>query len=416
MDRQLKKRKWPPKKIAGLAIISIFVFLILYTFIFGDRSSKLNVKKERITISEVTKGPFKEFIPVIGTVLPIETVYLDAEEGGRVEKKFIEAGIFIEQGQEILQLGNTNLLLSIMFREAEFFEQSNNLRNTRLLMEQSRLNLKSQLVNFEYQTLKLKRQYERQKELASKNLISNEEFENTKDEYEYHLKSKSLAIETYKQDSLFRHVQIEQLEGNIARMQSNLKVVKQKLESLTIDAPISGHLTSLYAEIGESKQPGDRIGQIDVLDSFKVRVGIDEHYIARIEKDKFGTFDFSDKSYQLSIHRVYLEVIDGKFEVDMVFTGKTPEGIRRGQTFHIRLDLSDLTEAILLPVGGFYQKTGGRWVYILDKSGDFAIKKNIRINRSNSEMYEIVSGLAPGDRVITSSYDNFGDKDKLILK
>ena len=416
MDRAIKKKKFPPKKIAGLTILSIFVFIILYTLIFGDKSSKLNVKKERITISEVTKGPFKEFIPVIGTVLPIETFYLDAEEGGRVEKKFIEAGTHIEKGQQILQLGNTNLLLNIMFREAEFFEQSNNLRNTRLLMEQNRITLKSQLANIEYQTLKLKRQYDRHKDLADKKLISSEEFENTKDEYEYYIKRKDLAIETYKQDSLFRHVQIQQLETSLSRMQSNLEVVKQKLESLTIKAPISGHLTSLYAEIGESKMPGNRIGQIDVLDSFKVRVGIDEHYIARIEKDKFGTFDFANRTYLLSIHRIYLEVIDGKFEVDMVFAGKTPDGIRRGQTFHIRLDLSDLTEAILLPVGGFYQKTGGRWIYILDKSGDFAIKKNIRINRSNSEMYEIISGLSPGDRVITSSYDNFGDKDKLILK
>jgi len=416
MDRPIKKKNFTPQKIAVLVIISIFVFLILYSLIFGDRSSKLNVKKERITISEVTRGPFKEFIPVIGTVLPIQTVYLDAVEGGRVEKKFIEAGTFVEKGQEILQLGNTNLLLNIMFREAEFFEQSNNLRTTRLLMEQNRLTLKTQLADLEYQTLKLKRQYERHKDLVSKKLISTEEFENTKDEYEYYVKRKDLAIETYKQDSLFRNVQIKQLETSLTRMQSNLKVVKQKLESLVITAPISGHLTSLYAEIGESKMPGNRIGQIDVLDSFKVRVGIDEHYIARIEKDKFGSFDFSDKSYHLSIHRIYLEVIDGKFEVDMVFAGKTPAGIRRGQTFHIRLDLSDLTEAILLPVGGFYQKTGGRWVYILDESGDFAYKKQIRINRSNSEMYEIISGLQPGDRVITSSYDNFGDKDKLILK
>ena len=185
---------------------------------------------------------------------------------------------------------------------------------------------------------------------------------------------------------------------------------------MTIKAPITGHLTSLHAEIGESKKPGDRIGKIDVLDSFKVRVAIDEHYIARIEENRFGTFDFDNRTFKLKVHRIYLEVTDGKFEVDMVFINQTPLAIRRGMSLHIRLDLGDLTEAILLPVGGFYQKTGGQWVYIIDESGDFAYKKKIRINRSNSEMYEIVSGLNPGDQVITSSYDNFGDKDKLILK
>jgi HlyD family secretion protein len=303
-----------------------------------------------------------------------------------------------------------------MFREAEFFEQSNNLRTTRLLMEQNRLNLKSQLNNLDYQVLHFQRQHERNEELLKQNLISQKDYEDIKDQYEYYLKSKGLAIETYKQDSLFRQIQIQQLEANLARMQSNLDVVKQKLESLIIKAPIAGHLTSLHAEIGQTKMPGDQIGKIDVLDSFKVRVEIDEHYIARIEKDRFGSFDFANSTYKLKVHRIYLEVTDGRFEADMVFVGKTPSDVRRGMSLHIRLDLGDLTEAILLPVGGFYQNTGGQWVYILDKSGDFAYKKKIRINRSNTDYYEIVEGLVPGEKVITSSYDNFGDKDKLMLK
>ncbi|OQX95553.1 hypothetical protein B6I21_04815 [candidate division KSB1 bacterium 4572_119] len=416
MDRQLKKKKWTLKKITSIVFISIFLLVIFYTIFFGDRSTKLNVKKERITISTVTKGPFKEFIPVIGTVIPIQTIYLDAEEGGRIEERFVEAGTFVKEDQNLVRLGNTNLLLNIMFREAEFYEQSNNLRTTRLMMEQNRLNLKAQLADLEYQTLRLKRQHDRNVDLLEKNLISKKDYEDVKDEYDYYNKRVALAVNTYKQDSLFRATQIEQLESSLTRMQNNLEIVKKKLERLTIKAPITGHLTSLHAEIGESKKPGDRIGKIDVLDSFKVRVAIDEHYIARIEENRFGTFDFDNRTFKLKVHRIYLEVTDGKFEVDMVFINQTPLAIRRGMSLHIRLDLGDLTEAILLPVGGFYQKTGGQWVYIIDESGDFAYKKKIRINRSNSEMYEIVSGLNPGDQVITSSYDNFGDKDKLILK
>ena len=303
-----------------------------------------------------------------------------------------------------------------MFRVAEFFEQSNNLRTTRLLMEQNRLNLKSQLNNLNYQVLRFERQQKRNEELLKKNLISQKEFEDTDDQYNFYLTSKELAIETYRQDSLFRQVQIEQLEANLTRMQSNLEVVKQKLESLVIKAPIAGHLTSLNAEVGQTKMPGDQIGKIDVLDSFKVRVEIDEHYIARIEKDQFGSFDFANNTYKLKVHRIYLEVTNGRFEADMVFEGKTPLDIRRGMSLHIRLDLGDLTEAILLPVGAFYQQTGGQWIYILDKSEGFATKRNIRINRSNIDYYEIVAGLQPGEKVITSSYDNFGDKDKLIFK
>lgn len=416
MDRPIPKKKWTLKKIAAIVLITLFAVFVIYTMFLSDRSSKLNVKRERITISTVEIEPFKEFIPVIGTVLPIQTVYLDAIEGGRVETRFVEAGTFVEKGTEILKLGNTNLLLNIMFREAELFEQSNNLRTTRLLMEQNRLSLKAQLVDLEYNKAKLEKQYQRKKELAEKSLISDEEFELARDEYRYYEKRLDLAYDSYQQDSLFRAAQINQLEASLERMQTNLEVVKQKMESLTIKAPISGHLTSLNAEIGESKQPGERLGKIDVLDSFKVRVEIDEHYIARIDDGQMGRFDFSNKTYQLKVYRIYMEVDAGKFEVDMVFAGRTPDGIRRGQTLHIRLDLSDLTEAILLPVGGFYQKTGGQWVYILDKSGSYAYKQKIKIGRYNTEVYEVLDGLKHGDKVITSSYDNFGDKDRLILK
>jgi len=416
MDRVIQKKKWPPKKIAAVSAAGVFLCFILYSFMFGDNSSKLNVETEKITISEVARGPFQEFIPVTGTVLPIKTIYLDAIEGGRVEKRFIEAGTFVKEGDVILQLANTNLLLDIMYREAQFFEQSNNLRNTRLLMEQNSLNLRRELTEIDYQIQRLQRAHERAKELVKKNLISQQEYEVAQNDHEYYLKRKELAIQSFKQDSLFRQAQIENLESSLARMQANLGVVKQKLESLYIKAPATGQLTSLNAEIGESKNPGERVGQVDILDGFKVRAGIDEHYLSRINIGQTGEFDFAGKTYKLISKKVFPEIRDGRFDVDLEFEGKEPEGIRRGQTLHIRFELGDLSEATLLARGGFYQKTGGQWVYVLAGSGDFATKRAIRLGRQNPQVFEVLEGLDPGEKVITSSYDSFGDIDKLILK
>lgn len=416
MDRKIAKKKWPPKKIVLYAVGGTIVLFLLYNLIFGDSRSKLNVKSERLTISTVSLGPFQEFIPVTGNVVPIKTVYLDAVEGGRVELKYIEEGALVTTGDEILKLDNTNLHLDIMYREAELFQQINNLRNTRLEMERTRLNLKRQIVELEYQIAKQKRLYYRSKEMNGKQLISQQEFEEIRDQYMYLLKSKELTLETHKQDSIFRKAQIEQLEVSVRRMQANLEIIKTKLENLVIKAPITGQLTSLIAEIGESKAPGERLGQIDVLDSFKVRVDVDEFYIARIEIGKTGEFDFAGSTFKAEIRKIYPEVQSGRFAVDMYFTDEVPQGIRRGLTLHIRLALGDLSEATLLARGGFYQKTGGQWIYVVDKSGNYAIKRSIKIGRQNPQYFEVLSGLAPGEKVITSSYETFGDNEKLVLK
>lgn len=416
MDRAIEKRKWPPKKIASILGIAAFVTFVVYNFVFGDRSSKLNVNREKITISTVARGPFQEFIPVTGNVLPIKTIYLDAVEGGRVEKKFIEAGTFVEEGDPILRLGNTNLLLDIMFREAEFYQQQNNLRNTRLEMDRYRLQIQADLVEINYQIASLERRYQRSKDLVAKNFISEEEFDQVKNDYEYNLKRKELSLATYKQDSLFRATQITQLESSLDRMRNNLDVVNEKLENLILRAPVSGQLTSLNAEIGESKQAGERLGQVDILDGFKVRAGIDEHYLARINIGLSGEFDFAGDTYKLVTKKIFPEIQNGRFDVDLEFVKREPEGIRRGQTVHIRLALGDLSEATLLARGGFYQKTGGQWVYAVDPSGDFAIRKDISLGRYNTQVYEVLVGLEPGDKVITSNYDSFGDIDKLILQ
>lgn len=415
MDRKLEKKKWPPKKIAGIAGGTLLGLFIIYQIAFSDSSSRLKVSTERLVVSVVKRGEFQEFIPVIGTVIPIKTIYLDAIEGGSVEHLFLEAGSYVEQGDPILRLANTNLLLDIMYREAELFQQSNNLRNTRLAMEENRLALKAQLIELDYRIKQSRRDYNTQKELADKSLIAQQQFEAAEDEYNYLLATRELTLESHKQDSIFREVQLTQLEESLVRMEANLEVVKQNLDNLTIKAPVSGQLTSLNAEIGESKTRGERLGQIDVLDGFKLRVDIDEYYISRVSIGQQGTFTFAGKEYMLQVSKVYPEVINGRFEVDMEFTGEEPEGIRRGQSQHIRLELGDPAEALLLARGGFFQKTGGQWVYLLDESGNLAVKQPIRLGRQNTDVFEVLEGLKPGDQVITSSYDTFGDIDKLVL-
>ena len=416
MDRKIDKKKWPPKKIASLAAVGLFVILVLYVFLFRLSKSTLNVKTERITISTVTRGPFQEFIPIMGNVLPINTFYLNAVEGGRVEEIYLEAGTLVKEGDGILRLANTNLLLDIMWREAELFQQSNNLRNTRLSMEQYRLRLNQDLAEINNQLRQQKRTYERYKELVKDNLISKHEYELAKDQYEYLIKKKELTIESQRNDLEFRLGQIDALEASLKRMQDNLEIVKQKQDNLTIRAPVSGHLTALNAEIGQSKSPGQPLGQIDVLEGFRVRAAIDEHYIARIETGRTGEFDFAGKSYGLVVKKIYPEVIDGRFEVDMEFVDGGPEEITRGQTLHIRLELGDISEAILLPRGGFYQTTGGNWAYVVDESENVATKRKIRLGRQNPQVFEVLEGLGPGDRVITSSYESFGNMDRLVLK
>ncbi|MBD3375147.1 HlyD family efflux transporter periplasmic adaptor subunit [candidate division KSB1 bacterium] len=416
MDRIIKKKKWAPKKIALYGLPSLFILIMIWSIGFGDHSSKLNVRTDRITLSTVRQDEFQEFIPVTGTVIPIRTIYLDAVEGGRVDTLFLEAGSMVDQGDKILKLVNTNLVLDIMYREAELFEQSNNLRNTRLAMEQHRLDLQAQLIELNYNIKKQERAFERAKELRNKELISDKEFEETHDTFEYLLKKRGITLETHKQDSIYRAVQIMQLEASLDRMQENLEIVRRNVENLTLRAPVTGQLTSLNAEIGESKNRGERLGQIDVLDGFKIRAQVDEHYIARIQPGQSGEFTFDGQTHTLIIRKVYPEVIDGRFEVDMEFTDQEPRGIRRGQTVHIRLALGDLSEAILLARGGFFNSTGGQWVFKLDSDGQTARRTPVRIGRQNTQDYEILDGLKPGDRVITSSYENFGEMQVLVLK
>jgi HlyD family secretion protein len=416
MDQIIKKKKWPRRRIITYASAGTFVLLILYMLIFQTNRSTLNVEIEKLTVSTVQRGPFQEFIPVMGEVLPVQTIFLDVEEGGLVEKIYMEAGSALKKGDKILKLSNTSLLMDIMYREAELFQQINNLRNTRLLFEQSRLALERDLADLDFQVEKQKRKYESYQSLYDEKLVSRHDFEDTRDEYAMTQNKRRLTAESQEKDLDYRQQQILQLEDAVKRMEENLKIAKGKLDNLTLRAPITGILTSLQAEPGQSKSPGERLGQIDAPEGFKARAGIDEFYIDRIQKGKPGQFELSGDTYRMVVSRVYPEVKDGKFSVDLEFPGRQAPGIRRGQTLHIRLELSDVAEALLLPRGGFFQKTGGNWAFVIEAGGKTAVKREIRLGRQNPDVFEVLGGLTAGERVITSSYDNFGDNERLVLE
>jgi HlyD family secretion protein len=416
MDKTIARKKWPPKKIAFLAAAVLFLVFVIYVFFFKFRVSSLNVEKERITISTVTKGPFQEYIAVIGNVLPRFTQELSAVEGGTVEEKYIEAGTMVKKGDRILKLNNSNLVLDIMWREADFFNASNNLRSTRLSMEQYKMSLRKEMNDVDNALQQQKRTYERSAEMIKGDLISQHEYELAKDQYEYLLKKKEITIDSQKNDLEFRQIQLEALDETVKRLQESLNLAKKRLDNLVVRAPVSGFLTSLDAEVGQSKMNGIRLGQIDVLDGYKVRAQIDENYLPRVQAGKSGNFELADKTYRVIVRKVFPEVREGRFEVDLDFVDKQPEGITRGQSYHIQLNLSDVSESLLVAKGGFYNTTGGNWVFVLDPSGSFAGKKPIKIGRQNTAEYEVLEGLKPGDRVVTSSYESYGTVDRLILK
>ncbi len=416
MDRKIEKKKWPLMRIIKYSAIGIFVLVVGYLLLFQTGGSSLNVKRERLTISTVKKGPFQEFIPIIGNVLPHKTHYLDPAIGGRVETIYLRAGAKVNKGDKILKLSNTNLLMTLLNNEAQINRASNDLRATRLQLERNRLDLKRRRAEADYFLKRIKTRYERNKILFKENYISKQEFDDFQDEFEYQKKNRELTIESQEQDLKFSEEQVRQLETSVGRMEENLKLLNEQLENLTIKAPISGHLTSLVAEVGQSIAQGIRLGQIDDVEGFKVRAQIDEHYINRVEAGRVGEFDFSGNTYQLKIHQVFPEVREGRFEVDLMFDGQEAPGITRGLTLHIRLQLSELSEAILVARGGFYQTTGGNWAYILDESGEYATKRKIRLGRQNPQFFEVLEGLKPGEKVVTSSYENYGDMERLVLK
>lgn len=415
MDRKIEKKRLTKKKIIAFASIGVSLFFALYTFFLSDSSKTLNVEKERITISVVKKSPFQEFIPVTGTVEPIKSIYLDLSEGGKVVEKYVQEGALLNVGDPIMKLDNPNLSLQVMSTQSSFLQAESYARQTRLTFEQNLLNKQDQLLNANLNLLEQERHYNNNKVLFEKGLIAKNDYEKSRDTYETTLKSKDLLMEVLKRDSLTFLQLIKQTETNAEMSKRYLSLVKDQLENLTVRAPIKGQLTSLDAEIGQSVNNGYRIGQIDNNDSFKVRVEIDEHYIARIGEGQIGEYEFDKKTYTLKIKTVYPQVTNGRFYVDMIFIGKQPEGIRRGQTVRLKLQLGNVSEELLIDRGGFYQTTGGQWIFVLDISENEAIKRQIKLGRQNINEFEVLDGLKVGEKVITSSYDNYDDVEKLII-
>jgi HlyD family secretion protein len=389
---------------------------VLAVIIFGDKSSKYNVDVSRITIEEVKRDIFQDYITVQGTVEPITTIYLDAVEGGSVQEILIEEGNMVKKGDVILRLANDNLRLEITNSEAQVARAINELRTARLQMDQTRLNYKQQIIELQKTVTQTHRQYENNKILIEQDHISREEFDQSKEEYESSKEMLSLILENYKNDSLYRGIQINTLEKSVESMETSMEIIQGRMENLNIKATVDGELATLDAEIGEVVTYGKRVGTINILDSYKLRVDIDEHYIARIQRGLTGECDFASVPYTGVITKVYPEVQGGRFAVDMVFTDTVPPQIRIGQTSRIRLQLGESQEGILLTKGGFYQTTGGQWVFVLDPSEEFAVKRDISIGRQNPRYYEVLGGLEPGEKVIVSSYQNYADHDKLILK
>ena len=415
MDRRIEKRRWTLPRV----LLVVAAFVVVAAAVRGvvlARTSTLGVDRERIRISTVTQGLFHEYIPVVGSNVPLITHYLDASEGGRVEEIYREAGSLVEKGDRILTLANTSLLLDVMYREAELFQQSNNLRSTKLAMEQHRLQMQRQVLEIRREIARQKRLSSNATNLLEEGLVSRQEYEQALEELGYLVEQRELLLATQDQEQRLRQEQIKQLEESLQRMQENLQVVKRHLDSLVIRAPIAGRLTALNAEVGQSKARGQRLGQVDVLSGFKLRAAIDEHYISRVSAGLTGTFSYTGTTFHLRVDKVYPEVIEGRFEVDLVFKDNQPDDLRRGQTFHLRLMLSDPAQALLLPVGEFFQSTGGRWVYVLDSDGKEARQRQLTVGRRNSDYFEVLAGLEPGEQVITSGYEPFADTERLVLR
>jgi HlyD family secretion protein len=416
VDRVIVKKKWTPKRIMLIAGSVLLVVLIAASYLSTSGKSKLRVDTQKIMVSEVKKGTFQEFIPINGVVLPITTIYLDAIQGGRVEELYVEDGAILEKGQPIMKLANTDLELDLANRETAVFDLITNMQRARNEAQQNSIRQLNQLADVDNALAEAERIYKMNKKLFDEKVIAQQDYQSSLNTYNYQLRRKKLTEQTLRQDSASTTQQIRQMQESIKRTQVALGLMRKKADDLIVRAPVAGQLTSRNAEIGESKTPGQRLGQLDVLSGFKVRADIDEHYISRVFSGLIGEFTFANKTYPLKIKKIYTQVTNGRFQVDMEFTKEVPEGIRRGQTLQIRLALSDETQALLLPKGGFYQQTGGNWVFKVDESGSRAYRVDIRLGRQNPEYYEVTEGLMPGDKVVTSSYENYGDMQELVIQ
>lgn len=417
MDRVIEKTKtqrlmkyWP--YMAGACL----VLIILGWLVFAGHESTFRVSKDELTISEVRQAEFKDYVRTNGRVLPIQVVQISPEEGGIVREKVVEEGTHVKKGDVIVRLSNSNLDLQILNAEAELAEKQNLLRNTQVAMQQDRLNNQTEQAQLDMDTQRKQRTYEQNKRLYQEKLISKEVYLQSQEDYQLSAKKHSLVSQRLKQDSIYRTVQMDQMEDNLQNMRKNVVLIRQRKDKLEVRSAIDGELGLLDVVLGQSISPGQKIGQLNDLSDYKVQASIDEHYIDRVRQGLMATFTRGERQYQLQVRKVYPEVREGKFRCDFIFRGERPENIRTGQTYYIDLELGQPEQAVIIPRSTFFQTTGGQWIFVLDKSGTKAYRRPIRVGRQNPQHYEILEGLEPGERVVTSGYEAFKDNKVLVIK
>lgn len=415
MDRQIEKksflRRYAWYIAAAAALAALLVWIVL-----GTTASTMTIDATDITISDVTRGKFDDYVRLNGQVLPIQVVQISPEEGGIVREKVVEEGTRVRKGDVILRLSNSNLDLQILNAEAELAEKQNLLRNTQVAMQQDRLNNRTEQATLDTDCDRKRRAYEQNARLYKERLISKEVYLQSREDYNLARRKQSLISQRLKQDSLYRHVQMAQMEDNLDNMRKNVLLVRDRKNKLEVRSAIDGELGLLDVELGQNIAAGQNIGQINDLSDFKVQAQIDEHYIDRVRPGLSASFSRDGKTYRLRVRKVYPEVRNGTFRTDFVFVGERPAQMRSGQTYYVELALGKSQQATLIPRGTFFQTTGGNWIFVLDKSGRKAYRRNISIARQNPQYYEVTDGLEPGERVITSGYEAFKDKEVLVIK
>jgi HlyD family secretion protein len=415
MDRAVERpaRPWRMLLLAAGVLAALAVIVLLLRETGGGRS--LQVEQGRVVISAVSQGIFEDFIPVRGRVTPLQTVFLDSIEGGRVEQRLVEDGASVEVGEVIVVLSNTALQLDVTRNEALATEQLNNMRTIELQLEQNRLQHKRNLVELDYQIKRLTRQVTRQREIVGSGGVSKSQLEDSEDELEYYTNRRRVTLESQATDARLQETQLEFLRETGAQLERNVAFARANLEALTVRAPVAGKLSGFNVEVGQSIERGGRLGQIDDPDNFKLRAGIDEFYLGRVQLGQSASFERGGEDYALTVSKIYPQVKNGQFEVDLVFSGEEPRGIRRGQTIQLKLTLGDAAPATLIPNGAFFQDTGGNWIFVVTPDGSEAVRRNVRLGRRNSRYIEVLDGLDRGERVVTSPYTSFLDMDRLKL-
>ena len=415
MERPIEKKSFT-RRYAGYIAAAVVAVALLAWLIFGSTASTMTIDSNEITISDVTRGEFDDYVRLNGQVVPIQVVQISPEEGGIVREKVVEEGTRVRKGDVILRLSNSSLDLQILNAEAELAEKQNLLRNTQITMQQDQLNNRTEQATLDMDCERKLRAYKQNSRLYNEKLISQEEFLKSREDYDLARRKQQLIGQRLNQDSLYRHVQMEQMEDNLQNMRKNVLLVRERKNKLEVRSNIDGELGLLDVELGQNIQAGQNIGQINDLSDFKIETKIDEHYIDRVRAGLTATITRDGKQYQLRVRKVYPEVRNGSFRTDFVFEGTRPEQMRSGQTYYVELALGKSSQATLIPRGTFFQTTGGNWIFVLDRSNKKAYRRNISIARQNPQYYEVTEGLEPGERVITSGYEAFKDNEVLILK